>query len=453
MIASLFRDKKFISTLIRLASPIVVQELIRSSLGLVDVMMLGQLGDSTVAAVGIANQVFFLASLLFFGVTSGTAIFAAQYWGQKDISRIQAILGLCLSMSVSGALIISLVAILAPEWVLSIFTTDPEVIALGSKYLRVVSFSYAATAITSSYSAVLRSTENVKLPMLVSILSLGLNTFLNYGLIFGNFGLPALGVFGAGIGTAIARVFEVVLLLAVIYYKKSPLATAIANLFNFRLIPLWTYFKTTLPVVITEIIWSLGVTTYNVVFARIGTSAIAAFNISNTIDRLVFVIFVGLGNACAIMIGNRIGAGEHHIAFEHGKKFLFLTSVFSIFLGLLILVITGPLLTQYNVSFETIEFARKILIIKAGTLSFRALNMILLIGILRSGGDTRFAFLIDAGSIWVIGVPLAFFGAFGLGLPIHWVYLMVLTGDLVKMLLGLKRFFSQRWIKRLTTPA
>lgn len=247
--------------------------------------------------------------------------------------------------------------------------------------------------------------------------------------------------------------FEAILLLAVIYYKRSPLAATLSNLFNFRLIPLWTYFKTTLPVVVTEIVWSLGITTYYVVFTRIGTSSIAAYNISNTVDSLVFVIFIGLGNACAIMIGNRIGAGQHHIASEYGKKYLLLTVACSVILGLLILAITGPLLTQYKVSFETIEFARKILYINAGTLPIRALNLILLIGILRSGGDTRFAFLIDAGFVWAVGVPLAFFGAFGLGLPIHWVYLMVLTNELVKMLLGLKRFFSQRWINKLTIPA
>lgn len=180
MMASFINDKKFISNMIRLASPIVVQELVRSSLGLVDIMMIGQLGEGPVAAVGIANQYFFLARLFFFGIASGTAIFAAQYWGQKDIPRIQVILGLCLSMSVSGALLFSLAAILAPDWVLGIFTTDLEVIALGSKYLRIVSFSYAATAVTTSYSSVLRSTENVKLPMLVSILALGLNTFLKF---------------------------------------------------------------------------------------------------------------------------------------------------------------------------------------------------------------------------------------------------------------------------------
>ncbi|MCJ7716887.1 MAG: MATE family efflux transporter, partial [Anaerolineales bacterium] len=154
----LFNDKKFISTMVRLASPIVLQHLLISSLGLIDVLMLGQLGDTAVAAVGIANQIFFLATLLFFGITSGTSIFTAQYWGQKDIKRIQNILGLCLTMSFTGAIIFSFVSILYPERVIGIYSTDPEVIQLGSNYLRIAAISYAATAITSSFSTVLRST-------------------------------------------------------------------------------------------------------------------------------------------------------------------------------------------------------------------------------------------------------------------------------------------------------
>jgi putative MATE family efflux protein len=452
LMSYLFNDKKFFSIMLKLASPIVLQHLIFSSLGLVDVIMIGQLGETAVAAVGIANQIFFLASLLFFGITSGMAIFTAQYWGTKDVNRIQNTLGLCLLMSLSGAFIFSIVAILFPDRVIGIYTTDPEVIKLGSHYLQIVAISYAATAITNSFSVVLRSTEVVKLPMLVSVLALSLNTLLNFGLIFGNFGFPEMGVVGAAIGTVSARLFETILLLLIIYSKKLPVAASLKNLINFRSLPLKKFFNTTIPVILTEIAWSLGITTYNLVFARIGTESIAAFNIANTISSLMAVIFIGLGNACAIMIGNRIGAGEKGLAIEYGKKYLLLTLIGSSVFGVLLIFITNPILMLYKVSTATIIFAKNILIFMAFSLPVRSLNFVLLIGILRSGGDTRTAFLIDAGVIWSVGVPLALLGAFVLKLPVHWVYLMVLTDEVVKLLLGLKRFFSQQWIHSLAVP-
>jgi len=303
MLANLLKDKNFLSTMLRLASPIIIQNLIFSSLGLVDGLMIGQLGEDAVAAVGIANQVFFLVSLLFFGITSGTAIFTAQYWGQKDIKRIQSVMGLSLLMSVAGSLIFSLVAILIPVKVLSLYTTDPEVITQGSRYLQIVAFSYVLTAITNSYSAVMRSTENVKLPMLISLLALSFNTVLNFCLILGNFGFPALGVSGAAIATVSSRLLETSLLLIIAYHQKLPVAARFKDLLNYRILSLSKFFKTTLPVIATEIAWSFGIATYNVVYARIGTESIAAINIAGTLDRLIFVVFIGLGNACAIMIG------------------------------------------------------------------------------------------------------------------------------------------------------
>ena len=448
----LFGDKKFLNIMLKLAVPIMLQNLIFASLNMVDGVMIGQLGESAVAAVGVANQIFFLVSLLFFGIGSGSAIFAAQYWGRKDTERIQSVLGLSLMMSISGALIFSLVAILFPVQVISIYSTDPAVISQGSVYLQIVAFSYVITAITNSFAFVLRSTENVKLPLVTSLVALSINTLLNYGLILGNFGLPSLGVKGAAIATIISRLIEVVLLLYIIYRKKLPIAAKLPALLNFKILSIKKFFKTTLPVIATEIVWSFGITTYNVVYARIGTESIAAVNISGTLDRIIFVVFAGLGNACAIMIGNQIGAKENEIATSYAKKFLVMGAVGATILGLTMYVFASPFLSFYKVSEITINYTIKLIGLMALSLPVRSLNMILLIGILRSGGDTRVAFFIDAGSVWVIGVPMALIGAFVLGLPVHLVYLMVLTEEVVKLAMGLYRFFSQRWINYLIAP-
>ena len=448
----LFGDKKFLNTMLKLAAPIMLQNLIFASLNMVDGVMIGQLGESAVAAVGIANQIFFLVSLLFFGIGSGSAIFAAQYWGRKDTERIQSVLGLSLLMSISGAVIFSLVAILFPVQVISIYSKDPAVISQGSVYLQIVAFSYVITAISNSFAFVLRSTENVKLPLITSLVALSLNTFMNYGLILGNFGLPSLGVRGAAIATIISRLIEVVLLLLIIYRKKLPIAAKLPALLNFKILSITKFFKTTLPVIATEIVWSFGITTYNVVYARIGTESIAAVNIAGTLDRIIFVVFAGLGNACAIMIGNQIGAEQNEIATSYAKKFLVFGAVGATILGLTMYTFANPFLSFYKVSEITINYTIKLIGLMALSLPVRSLNMILLIGILRSGGDTKVAFFIDAGSVWVVGVSMALIGAFVLGLPVHWVYLLVLADEVVKLAMGLYRFFSQRWINYLVAP-
>lgn len=449
----LLSDSKFLVKLLKLASPIMLQQLIFSSLGMVDTLMIGQLGDSAVAAVGIANQVFFLVTLLYFGVTSGSAIFTAQYWGQKDIPRINQVLGLSLMISLAGGGIFALAALLAPAGIMGIYTKDPAVIWQGSSYLRVIALSYFLTAVTYSYSAILRSIEQVRLPMFVSLIALSLNTLLNFGLILGNFGLPALGVKGAAYATLIARLVETGLTVTLVYFRKLPLAARFQELFRWDRIPFMKFFRTTLPVILTEIIWSLGTTTYNAIYAHISTESIAAYNIAMTLDRLVFVIFIGLAHACAIMIGNQIGTGNTEAATIYGKKYMLIGLIGAAFSGLLIFLLKNPILSLYRVTPQTLDFANRILLVMIFSLPIRSLNLIVLIGILRSGGDTLYAMLIDAGIIWIIGVPMALLGAFILHLPVYLVYTLVMADEITKLLLGLRRFFQGRWAHTLTAPA
>lgn len=453
MLAFFVTDKEFLARMVRLAGPITVQQLVMVLLGLIDMLMIGQLGDVAVAGVGLANQVFFLLFLLLFGISSGAAIFTAQYWGRRDVRRIRSVLGLSLLLSLTSGLAFTLVSLLLPTQVLGIYSTDPAVIATGERYLRLVALGFIATAITYSYGGVLRSIEQVRLPMVISLLAVGINTILNYGLIFGHFGLPALGVAGAAIATTGTRWLECGLLLLAIYHRRLPLAARLPELFHWTVIPLPQYFKTSLPVVLTEILWSLGVTTYHVVYARIGIEAIAAVNIALSIDRVTFVIFIGMAHAAAIMIGNQIGAGGQDQAMVYARRFLVLGPLVAVVVGLLLILIANPILGLYQVSDLTRDYAYRILVVIALLLAVRVSNMLLLIGVLRSGGDTRFGFIIDAGAIWVVGVPLALMGAFVWHWPVYAVYLLVMAEEVVKLSLGLWRVFSQRWIHQLAVPA
>lgn len=448
-VIALYRDREYFRQLFKIAIPIALQNFITASLNMVGVMMLGQLGEVALAAAGLANQVFFLFSLLMFGIASGAAIFTAQLWGKKDIASLHKVLGLCLALGLAASAIFLFLAEALPAQVLGIYSKDPQVIVLGSQYLRIFGWSFIFFAVSFSYASILRSIGEVKLPLIISVSALSLNTLLAYLLIFGKFGLPALGVNGAAIAGLISRIIECAALLIFIYARRSPAAASLHELFNFNAPFAWKVLKPVLPVALNEFLWSMGITAYNVAYARIGTEAIAAMNIVSTIDMLALVIFMSIGSASAVLVGNRIGAGQEKEAFRYGARSLGLGVAGAIAMGGIIFLSADIVLTLYKVSPAVIQSARSVLTIVSLFLWMRVTNMILIIGILRGGGDTRFGLIIDGYIIWIVGVPAAFIGAFVFHLPVHWVYLLVMAEEFSKWALGLWRFFSRKWIHNL----
>jgi putative MATE family efflux protein len=440
------RDKVFFRAMLALAVPVAFQQLITAGLNMIDVLMVGQLGEASVAALGLANQIFFLLILFLFGTTSGMAIFTAQYWGKGDTENIRKVLGICLVLAVSVAALFSLAATLIPERLMSFYTEDPEVIKLGSDYLRIVGLSYVLMAISVSYISVLRSITQVTMTVIVAICALVLKTILGYSLIFGHFGLPALGVRGAAIGTATGWAFECVLLLIMVYVMKTPLAANPLTFFNFNRSFLFTVLRTSMPAAINEVIWSFGITTYNAVYARIGTDAIAAININATIEELVFVLFIGLGNACSVMVGNKIGEKDKDTAFEYSRRFTILAVTLSIMGGVLVIFIRDVVVGLYELSPSAAFNLRNVMLVYALSAWLRVFNFMLFIGALRAGGDTRYAMFTELFSIWVIGVPAALIGGFVLHLPVYIVYAMVLLEEAAKALIILRRYLSRQWI-------
>jgi putative MATE family efflux protein len=443
-------DKEFFSTLFTIAWPIALQQFIMSALNFVDVAMIGQLGESSVAGVGLANQISFLFMLTLFGITSGTAIFTAQFWGKKDIASLRKALGISLSLSIPLGLLFGGAALLVPERLLAIYSQDPEVVALGSQYLQRVGWAYLAMSVTFTVASVLRSTGNTRLPMVVSVCALSLNVLMSYALIFGHFGLPAMGVTGAAAATVIARYLEFGAMIFVTYRFRTAAAARLHELFSFNRAFFKGFLKISMPVVINEVIWALGITSYSVIYARMGTEAIAAVNIANSVDSLAFVFFIALANASAIMVGNRIGAGEEATAYEYGLRFLKISVAAAVVVGLAIFASSEIILTIYKVSPTVTLYARNILWVLAAALWMKTSNLMFFIGILRSGGDTRFTFVLDSGSIWLFGVPMAYLGAFVLNWPVYYVVVLILLDEVFKLILVLLRFTSKKWINNLT---
>lgn len=444
-------DKKiYFKTLISLALPIIIQNLISNSLNMVDTMMIGGLGKTELAAVGLANQFFFLYSLITFGINSGCAIYISQFWGKRDIKNIRKVLGLCILIGGSIGFVFTIVALIFPEAIMGFFTKDREVLVKGVEYLRIVSLSYILTTLSFCYAFASRSIGMAYVPMITSFIALGCNTIFNFILIYGKFGAPALGVKGAAIATVIARIIEFVLIISIIYSSKGVLAAKIHEMFNLKKEFILKVLRTIYPVVLNEFFWALGITMYSVAYARIGTDAVASVQISNTIQNIFMVAAFGLANSCAIMIGNEIGAGKEKNAMILAKRFIKISFSLGIILGITIFFSNKAIISIFSiVDAKVIADTSIILKLFSMIIPVKMLTSLFIVGVLRSGGDTRFSLFLEIGSVWGIGVPLAFIGAVFLKLPVYIVVAMIYFEEVVKLILVLPRFKSKKWIRNL----
>lgn len=449
LLVRLFGNREYFAVLIRIALPIALQNLLMSSLNMVSMLFIGQLGEVSVAAVALSNQGFFLLQLALFGVFSGCAMFTAQLWGRRNIEGIHKVLGLSLTLGMGVAVLFTIVGISFPQWFLGIYSEDDKVIALGAQYLRLFGPAYLFVTVTFSYASVLRSTGQVRLPVAVSVSALALNTFLNYLFIFGRLGFPEMGVRGAALAGLIARIMECLALIFFVYLGKSPIAASLKELFGFKRDFVFKVLKSILPVTAQEIAWSLGVTTYNIIYARIGTEAIAAMNIVGTIEQMGMVAVFALGMGCSVIVGNLIGGEEYDKAYRYAGWSLRLAIATGAFVGVLLLLLSPFVLTLYKVDPQVIFYARTVLTILALVVWMRAANTILLVGVLRSGGDINFSFFMETATMWCVGVPLAWVGAFFFGLPVYWVYVLALMDEATKFILANWRYYSKRWIHNL----
>ena len=443
---SFIKDRPFMREMLTIAVPISLQQLINASLNLIDVLMVGQLGETSIAGIGLSNQLFFVFILLLFGLTSGMSIFTAQFWGKREIEPIRKVLGMSILTASFIAVIFTVAATVFTRSVLGLFTNDTNVIEIGSQYLGIVGFSYIAVALATAYIAALRSIQLVKITVIASVAALLFKTTLGYSLIFGHFGLPALGVRGAAIGTASGWTLELILLLIFIYTQKTPLAANPLTFFTFEFSFFQRVLRTTLPAVANELFWSVGIATYNGIYAHIGTEAIAAINVNATIEELGFVVFMGLGNACAVMVGNRIGAGKKDEAHEIVRRLILLSVISAWLVGLAVFIVRDVVIGWYNLSPAGIHNVRMLMLVMVCVLWIRMFNFITFIGALRAGGDTLFALVMEICSIWLIGVPAAYIGAFILDLPVYIVYLMVGLEELAKAFVSFWRYRSRKWI-------
>lgn len=456
MFRRLFGGKRYWEMVMHIAIPIAIQNLLTSSFVLVDTLMVGQLGDVSLASVGMAGQWSWLMNLFLFGFSSAASVFFAQYYGDQNIQGIKKTYGMVMMFVSIGVVVFTVLGFLMPRTIISIFNRDASVLDIGMRYLRIAVFSYPAIAFNQIVSVLLRSTGRAKVPMYVSVLTTVLNAFLDYGLIFGRFGMPELGIEGAALATVISAWIGPLTMLTILAYQKDGIVCApVKEILCFTKKDIRLFFSRALPVVLNEVLWGLGTFTLNVIYSNLGYEYYAAMTILKTFDNIIFAFFIGLNNSCCIMVGQEIGGGKIRMGLKDAKRFILLIPLLTAVASALVIIFRGALIGIFNtagtITELTLATAYTIMAIYALEFPVRNFIFVIITGVFRSGGDTKTGMRYDLVCLWGFGVTATFVAAYILKLPFALVYAVSLVfDDFPKALLCLRHFFTKRWIMPVT---
>lgn len=444
-------NKEFFKKITFIALPIAIQSVIASSLSLVDNLMVGRLGEAELAAVGIATQIYFVHWMLVFGFTSGVSTYMAQFLGAKDERGMKKTIGIALAVCFSVSVIFFLVAEFFSAYVMRIFTSDELLIRMGADYIKIAAPSLLTVSITVPFQTALRVTKQTHIPLFISIAVFSTNTFLNYCLIFGNFGMPKLGVSGASLATMIARTLEILTVLTVVFVFKNRVAAGLGVYFSWSRELFLRVIRNAVPTMLNETLWGLGNAMYVAAYARLGVTAYAAVQVGTVINSLFSMAGFSLGDAALILVGEKLGEGDTKYALELGKKILKTAIVTGIIFGIGLIAVSQKLVPLFDLTEKGREYAIIIIAIDAVFLALVLYNGICVVGLLRAGGDTLFAMLIETGSIWLYAVPMAFATALLFHLPVYLVMFCVKTEEILKCAILTKRVISQKWVKNVVS--
>lgn len=451
----LFKDRGFWKNALTLAIPVALQNMLISSFTLADTLLVSQLGDVALSSVGMVGQWGWLMNMFVIGFCSGTTVFVSQYWGVKNKKKIRSICGIALTAVMIITFIFTTVSFICPERVIGMFNKDPMIIQEGTKYLTVVAFSYFAVAITNVLCYVLRSTEQVRLPMYVSAFTTVLNIYLDYCMIFGKGGLPEMGIKGAALATSISAWAGVVVIALVSIIQKNILYGKLKEFFVFKKEDVVVFSKKALPVVCNEAMWGLGTFVFNLIFANMGYEYFAAVTILRSFENIAFVFFIGLCSAASVMIGKSVGKGKIERAVEDSKRFAILVPVFAVFVSTAVILLRSQLVGIFNmgdnISQLTLDTAKIIMAIYACELPIRMIPYIQIVGIFRSGGDTTKGVKFDLSCIWGISIPATLIAVYVLKVPFVVAFaIMYVFEDYIKTFLCIRHYRSYKWLKPVT---
>lgn len=440
----------FYKSVFALVIPMALQNLINVGVTAADVIMLGKVGEKVLSGASLAGQVQYIMTLFMFGLTSGATVLTAQYWGKGDKKTIEKILGLGMRAAIFVTAIFTAAALLVPGHLVRIFTTDAAVIAEGVKYLKIVAFSYIAMGITQTYLYIMRSVERVVVATVVYLISLICNVILNAVFIFGLFGAPAMGIRGAALATLTARFLE--LLLVVLYAKlfNREIKFRFRYLIQRDRVLTKDFLTYALPVVVNEVMWGLGTAANTAVLGHMGSAAVAANSVAQVARQLATVVAFGLSSATAIYLGKTIGERKLDEAKAYAKRFLWLSVIMGAIGGLIILAAIPAAAANLTLTSQAQGYLRVMFVVMSYFVIGQAYNSTMVVGIFRSGGDTRFGLVLDVITMWCCSILFGFLAAFVFGWGVPVVYIILMSDEIIKIPITTWRYRRYKWLRDVT---
>jgi len=446
-----FNKKALNRKLVKIAAPIAIQGVVSATLSMVDNIMVGFLGETELAAVGVGSQLFMVHYLVLFGILSGSATFMAQFYGTKDMGNIRKVIGFDFTLlAVLGAVLFVLVNGFTDS-ILSVYTEDPAVRDLAAQYVRINSLSFLLLAISSPLEMAFKATQQVRIPMLISNVIFFTNIAINYVLIFGKLGFPKLGVAGAAIGTISSRIIEVVMNSFFAFRTRNEFCGKIRSYFGWDRELVKRIIKNATPTTINEFFWSFGQTMYVAAFSRISTTAYAAYQAANSIFNIFNFAAFSIGDAALILIGEKLGEGDMEYTWKLSKHLIKASLLAGIVIGAITILLSAPLSGIFNLTDSGKLYTRYILIVFGATMAADLFNGLQIAGILRAGGDTKFAMISESMCIWLIAVPLAFTASLVWHLPVHLALLVTRAEMIIRGAILAKRYLSKKWMNTVIT--
>lgn len=442
-------EKSIKKQFIKIVVPLAGQNLLTSLVSASDALMLGGLNQSSLSAVSLATQVTFVISLFYMALTIGTTILSAQYWGNRQIDKVEDILAIVMRYSCIISMIFWAASLCIPQWLMRIFTNDPDLIALGSPYLRIVSWSYLCMGITQIYLCTMKNTDRTLKSTLYSTTALITNLILNGILIFGWFGFPEMGIRGAALATVISRILE--LLLVIWENKKKDVVK-----FHFQKLLHWNktlnrdFIRYTTPVLANSLAWGCGFTMFSVIMGHLGNDAVAANSIANIVKNIISCVCLGMGSGSGIIVGNILGTGELETAKKVGNKLFKLSVLAGVISGLVILILIPLIVSHSNtLSIQAKEYLQVMLVVCSYYIIGKSVNSTVISGIFCAGGDTKFGLICDIITMWIIVVPLGLVAAFVWKLPVLWVYILLNIDEIIKLPAVYIHYKKYNWVKNI----
>lgn len=450
LFGNLLTDKTgFYRQAFKLVLPIVIQNLLSAMVSSADVIMLNYVGQSAISAVSLAAQYASVLFMVYYGLGTGATMLCAQYFGKGDMQAVCVVEGIALRFSLAISVVFAGFAFAAPGLMMKLFTNDAELIALGSTYLRYMGITYLCWGVVEIYLSVLRSIGRTTISMVLNVIAFSSNILLNAVFIFGLFGMPRLGVAGVAIATASSRIIELAGCILVSALSRD-VKLKISYLF-IRNKPLFgDFIRLSLPALGNDIVWGLGYSMYSVILGHMGTDAVAANSLVTVVHNFATIFCFGIASAAGIHLGQTIGENRLEDAKTDASRYMLLTVISGAVGGLIVLAATPFVLGYASLSEQAMHYLKYMLLINTYYVMGAAVNTTLIAGVFRAGGDSRFGFICDTIDMWVYAVPLGFFAAFVLKLPVLWVYFLLCTDEFVKWPWVIRHYRKGMWLKNIT---